>query len=159
MCVVVVMEGEWVCAPTLTPFLLFHNHPVANLSTGFILYFTLLYPLTALPSSSSNPHDVDLKSVLFTLALEYFLYIIICVLFLGADEMANSMEDCFLHLPLKEIARGVTRDVQEVLDAVVAMPGVDGIGKPAALMAGSGAVWLAAVERANQGGVCNKNKG
>lgn len=129
------------------------------MSTGFILYFTLLYPLTALPSSSSNPHDVDLKSVLFTLGLEYFLYIIICVLFLGADEMANSMEDCFLHLPLIEIARGVTRDVQEVLDAVVAMPSVDGIGQPAALMAGSGAVWLAAVERANQGGACNKKKG
>lgn len=149
-----VRRGWWWCflSAVLSSHPLFSplSSPVANLSTGFVLFFTGLYPLTALPPASPALHDVDLDSVLFTLALEYFLYVIICVLFLGADEMANSMEDCFLHLPLREIAVGATRDVQEALDALVALPAVDGIGQPVELVAGSAAVWEAVMAAAGR---------
>jgi hypothetical protein len=76
----------------------------------------------ALPPATPVRHDVNHQSVLFTLALSYVLYVIICVLFLGADEMACQLEDCFLHLPMHDIALGATRDVQDALAAAVPFP-------------------------------------
>jgi hypothetical protein len=106
--------------------------------------------LTALPPATPVRHDVNHQSVLFTLALSYVLYVIICVLFLGADEMACQLEDCFLHLPMHDIALGATRDVQDAL-AALAAPVTGGIDKPAHLVAGSAAVWEAVVATASAG--------
>ena len=58
-------------------------------------------------------YDDNVASVAFTLAVEFLLYLFVCLLMLGLVEIASSLEDPFAggHIPAEDMARATLRDV------------------------------------------------
>jgi predicted membrane chloride channel (bestrophin family) len=129
--------------------------------TGFVELFLATYPLTGLAVKSGRSggaaaaggghmHDDSLTSVIWTLAIQFFLYIIMNLLFLGADEVASMMENPYAEIPLEELAKTTPRDVVRMWAELRALDEVGGGGGGGrggkAGLAGTDERWRAALK-------------
>jgi predicted membrane chloride channel (bestrophin family) len=96
-------------------------YSLTTISTGFVeLFLVSLLLLMVQPTGPGN-HPDSVADTLFTVCVVWALYFGICLLFLGADEVANQLEDPFPWLPLYDIVATTERDAMRVPDELKAL--------------------------------------
>ena len=92
--------------------LLFYAMPYAItlLCSGFLEIWLLLMPLGTILGTSS--HAPIMRHHGPTIVIDLLLYLLVCVLMLGVDEVANQLELPFPHLPLEDMADSALRNIR-----------------------------------------------
>jgi len=92
------------------------------ISLGFLEIFLLTLVLLMVQTAPGPNNQPDAwGDTIFTVVVVLLLYFAINTLFLGADEVANAMEDPSHWLPLRAICESTQRDVMRVLDDMRAL--------------------------------------
>jgi len=89
-------------------------YAITLVSTGFTELFLVTCVLLLVQTSSLTDAKETLGDTLFTVTAVLALYFGVNLLFLGADEVANQLEDPFPFLPLEDIAATTLRDAARV---------------------------------------------
>lgn len=81
-------------------------HPLC--CSGFLEIWLLLMPLGLFPDVPNTATATKLRHPAF----ELLLYLLICILMLGVDEVTSQLEQPFPHMPMLEIADTTVRDIE-----------------------------------------------
>lgn len=92
--------------PTHTQTVTFPTHTHDSCRSGFLEIWLLLMPF-GLFSDVQDPASNPQRHPVF----ELLLYLLICILMLGVDEVASQLEQPFPHMPLLDMAATTLRDI------------------------------------------------